>query len=69
MNGNLLKSKMLIFGDTNQTLADAIGISAQRLSAKKNETNGAEFRPSEIKKIAIRYGLSMEEVHTIFFDH
>lgn len=67
MNANILRSKMKLFGDTNASLADAIGCSAQRLSAKINETNGAEFNQSEIKAIKKRYNLSHEEVDAIFF--
>lgn len=67
MNANILRSKMKLFGDTNASLADAIGCSAQRLSAKINETNGAEFNQSEIKAIKERYNLSHEEVDAIFF--
>lgn len=67
MNANILRSKMKLFGDTNASLADAIGCSAQRLSAKINETNGAEFNQGEIKAIKERYNLSHEEVDAIFF--
>lgn len=67
MNKNMFKSKMKLFGDTNAVLADAIGISAQRLSAKINETGGAEFTQSEIQAVKERYNLTMEEVDTIFF--
>lgn len=67
MNKNLFKSKMKLFGDTNASLAAAISISAQRLSAKINETGGAEFVQSEIDKIRIRYDLTPDEVNNIFF--
>ena len=67
MNANILRSKMKLFGDTNASLADAIGCSAQRLSAKINETGGAEFNQSEIKAIKARYNLSHEEIDQIFF--
>lgn len=67
MNANILKSKMKLFGDTNALLAEAIGCSAQRLSAKINETNGAEFTQGEIKSIRERYNLTDEEVTDIFF--
>lgn len=67
MNAKLLRSKMVLYGDTNATLADALGISAQRFSAKINETNGAEFTKSEIAIIRNRYNLTPEEVVEIFF--
>jgi hypothetical protein len=67
MNKNKFKSKMKLFGDTNASLANAISVSAQRLSAKINETGGAEFTQSEIDKIRIRYDLTPNEVNDIFF--
>lgn len=67
MNKNMFKSKMKLFGDTNASLAAAISISAQRLSAKVNETGGAEFTQGEIDKIRIRYDLTPDEVNNIFF--
>lgn len=67
MNKKLLESKMKLYGDTNHSLAKALGISAQSFSAKKNETNGKEFKQSEIEKIKERYSLSAEDVDNIFF--
>lgn len=67
MNKNLLRSKMVLFGDTNETLAAALGISPQRLSAKINTTGGAEFVQGEIKIIRDRYHLTDEETGHIFF--
>ncbi len=68
MNKGLLESAMKKHGDTNATLAKALGISAQSLSAKKNETHGIEFKKGEIDAIKKRYGLSAEEVDNIFFN-
>lgn len=67
MNKNLLRSKMVLFGDTNETLATALGITPQRLSAKINTTGGAEFVQREIKVIRDRYHLTDEETALIFF--
>ena len=39
---------MVLCGDTNVSLAEALKISPQRLSAKINEWEGAEFNQSEI---------------------
>lgn len=58
---------MVLFGDTQGELADVLGISQQRLSAKINETNGAEFTQKEIKAIKERYNLTSEETALIFF--
>lgn len=67
MNARLLKSKMVLHGDTNVTLAEALGITPQRLSAKLNEWEGAEFTQGEIIIIKDRYDLTPEEVDAIFF--
>lgn len=67
MNKNMFVSKMKLFGDTNAILAKGIGLSAQRLSAKINETGGAEFTLGEIQKIKNRYNLTKNEVDQIFF--
>ena len=58
---------MKLFGDTQETLADAIGISVQRLNAKINSTGGAEFTMGEIRVIKIRYHLISEQIDEIFF--
>ena len=67
MNKKMLESKMKLYGDTNATLAQAIGISQQSLSSKKNETRGAEFTQGEISAIKLRYGLSASDIDEIFF--
>ncbi len=67
MNARLLRSKMILYGDTNATLASALGISPTRFSAKINETDGAEFVQSEIEKIKTRYNLTAQDVVDIFF--
>ena len=67
MNARLLRSKMVLFGDTQVDLAEALDISQQRLSAKMNETNGAEFNQREIRIIRERYNLTAEELSLIFF--
>lgn len=66
VNLNLLNSKMALYGDNNESLAKALGLSPQRLSAKKNNTNGAEFTQSEIQIIKERYNLTDTEVVEIF---
>lgn len=66
VNLNLLNSKMALYGDTNETLSKALDLSQQRLSAKRNSTNGAEFTQSEIQIIKERYNLTDQEVVEIF---
>ncbi|GHV06441.1 hypothetical protein FACS1894217_05130 [Clostridia bacterium] len=67
MKKNIFISKMKLFEDTNESLAQFIGISQSRLSAKINSWNGAEFTQSEIQKIKDRYNLTVEEMSEIFF--
>lgn len=66
MNKGLLRSVMVLHGDTNKTLATYLGISEQSLSNKINE-NGTEFKKSEILKIKKRYNLTRDQVDLIFF--
>lgn len=66
VNLNLLNSKMALYGDNNEALAKALNLSPQRLSAKKNNTNGAEFTQTEIQIIIERYNLTDAEVVEIF---
>jgi hypothetical protein len=49
MNKDLLRSVMVLHGDTNKTLATFLGISEQSVSNKINE-NGTEFKKGEIFK-------------------
>ncbi len=65
MNSQLLKSKMVEFGDTQADLAAAIGISASNLNDKIN--GKVSFRQSDIAAIRRRYHLTAEEVDLIFF--
>ena len=67
MNKNKFVSVMKLHGDTQESLAEAIGISVQRLNAKINSTCGAEFTMSEIRAIKIRYNLTCQEIDEIFF--
>lgn len=68
MNGKLLRSLMVLHGDTNATLADYLGITEQSVSNKINE-NGTEFKQGEIAKIKDRYNLDSDMVDRIFFAH
>ena len=63
----MLKSVMVLHDDTQETLAEYLGISAPTLSLKMNETNGAEFTQGEIQKIIKRYDLTAEQTMKIFF--
>jgi len=67
MNKNLLRAEMAKFGDTQESLAAALGISLSRLNAKIN-SDRAEFRQNEIMFIKSRYNLTANDVDAIFFD-
>lgn len=53
------------FGDTQNTLADVLGITKSTLSWKIN--GKTDFKQSEIKMIADRYNLTGEEIKSMFF--
>lgn len=67
MNAVLLRSIMVLHGDTNRDLASFLGITEQSVSSKINE-NGTEFKQGEIAKIKCKYNLSAEQVEAIFFN-
>lgn len=66
MNSKLMRSVMLLNGDTNATLAEYLGITEQSVSNKINE-KGTEFKQGEITKIKARYNLDCDMVDRIFF--
>jgi hypothetical protein len=66
VNEKLLRSVMVLHGDTNATLAEFLGITVQSVSNKINE-NGTEFKQGEIAKIKARYNLDSDMVDRIFF--
>lgn len=66
MNGSLLKSIMVLHGDTVRALAGHLGITPQSVSDKINE-RGTEFRQGEIAMIKERYNLTADQVEAIFF--
>lgn len=68
MNKNMYRSKMALFGDTNDSIAKYLNITPQRNSAKVNGTGGAEYTQGEIALLKKRWKLSAREVDAIFFD-
>ena len=66
MNSKLLRSLMVLHGDTNASLAAYLGITENSVSNKINE-RGTEFKQREISKIMRRYDLSADQVREIFF--
>lgn len=65
MNKNELKSVMAKYGDRQEDLASALGMSPSALSARIN--GNTPFTQPEIEAIAIRYKLSAEDIQRIFF--
>ena len=66
MKKEVLRSIMVLHGDTNKDLADYLGISEQSVSNKINET-GTEFKQGEIARIKLKYNLTSDQVDQIFF--
>lgn len=66
MDSKLMKSLMVLHGDTNASLANFLGISEQSVCNKINE-NGTEFKLGEITKIKARWNLDADMIDRIFF--
>lgn len=67
MNGAMLKSVMVLNGDTIRDLAEYLQISPQSVSDKINERR-TEFKQGEIAMIKERYNLSADQIDAIFFN-
>ncbi len=67
MDSKKFRSLMVLNGDTNDSLADYLGITAASVSKKINE-NGSEFKQHEIARIKLRYKMTAEQVDSIFFN-
>lgn len=65
LNVQLLKSKMTLYNDTQEDLAEYLGVARYTLFNKFNEKS--YFTNKEIYLIKIRYDLTDEEVILIFF--
>lgn len=68
MQKNLLKSYIVRYDGNQEVLAEAMGLSRQRLSAKINENRGS-FNVKEMAFIKDRYSLSDADFVSIFFGH
>lgn len=66
MNIAKLKSKMVLHGDTQSKLAEALGMTCPMMSDRMN--GKVDFRRSEINAIRARYELTDEETMQIFFE-
>lgn len=67
VDSKFFKSKMILFDDNLDTLANALNISRQSLSKKIN--NKIDFWQSEINIISKRYQLTPEELERMFFSN
>lgn len=67
MNGTMLKSVMVLNGDTIRDLAEYLRITPQSVSDKINERR-TEFKQGEIAMIKERYNLSADQIDSIFFN-
>lgn len=65
MNEPLLKSIMVLHGDTQMELARALNINENTLGLKMRQQY--EFKQSEIKLITQRYNLTDAQIAEIFF--
>lgn len=64
MQTKLLKSKMVLHGDTLKKLSEEMGLTVRALCYKVN--GKCQFKADEIKIIKDRYGLSDSDVAEIF---
>ncbi|MBQ0079725.1 MAG: hypothetical protein KBS66_07550 [Eubacterium sp.] len=69
MNKALFMACLVKHGDTQKSLADALGLSLSRLNAKINARDGADFTQTEMQCIIDRYKLGPMDTAEIFFDH
>lgn len=65
MKANILYSKMALFEDDRESLAEYLGIKRQTLVGKLQ--GDYDFKQGEIDKIIARYKLTPEETYDIFF--
>ena len=66
MNSSEMKAVMVKHNDTQEKLAEFLGLQTSGVSARIN--GKIEFRRSEINAIRLRYGLTDKETISIFFD-
>lgn len=63
-NERLIRSKMILYGDTFETLGEYLGLTRQTLS--KKVSGEADFTQTEMSLIKKRYELTDEEFAQIF---
>ena len=65
INKKMLKSAMVLFGDTQESLAQAMQITRVSLSYKINGKR--PFTLNEVNAIRKRYNLTLDALESIFF--
>ncbi len=65
MNKNELRAAMARYGDRQEDLAMALGITPSGLSARMN--GSVPFKQPEIEAVALRYKLNAKDIQRIFF--
>lgn len=68
MNAKILKSKMVLAGDEDfvNSLSKILGVSRQTASTKLN--GESELTETEIKKLAVHYNMTDEDIRQIFIE-
>ncbi len=67
MNKKILRSIMILHGDTRNSLAKYLNLTPTSLSYKMNESHGRCFDKAEIEAIAKKYELTSDQITDIFF--
>lgn len=66
MNADLLKGVIRSHGKTQQDVSREIGLSLSRFNAKINNSGGAEFSLSEVRRLKLLFNLSPDQIDAIF---
>lgn len=66
MNKNKLRAVIVAHGETQEILADALGLPSSALTARMNGTTA--FRQNEMDIIKKRYCLNAQQMVEIFFE-
>lgn len=65
MNKRAFRAVMILHGDTQKAVAEALGVTQKTIADKINGVT--DFKQSEIRKLIERYGLTPAQVDNIFF--
>lgn len=65
MNKRAFRAVMVLHGDTQKAVAEALGVTQKTIADKIN--GSSDFKQSEIRALIDRYGLTPAQVDNIFF--